>query len=85
MSEKTHTSDACFGCETPWSATGKKGCRPGQLIVCKNCGAVMLLDQDLRLRTMTAAEHRAVESNAELMASIAAMLIQANVTKHVLN
>jgi len=54
----------------------------GSLSVCIKCGAVMMFDQDLRLRGMTASEMDSLLADHELMGTLAKLVRCINFIRH---
>lgn len=56
---------------------------PGDAAVCIKCGAVMMLDEQLRLRGMTQEEMDELKANRAWMNEIARMVHRVHFVKHI--
>ena len=89
MSDWVHAPENhCLRCGHKMNALGtaEQGVEakpePGSLAVCIHCGAVMMLDEHLRLRGMSDAEMDQITADPELMDSLARMVRKVHLLRH---
>lgn len=79
----------CLNCNAVQDALGTGDERiearpePGDVVVCIKCGAVMRLDDKLRLRGMTEAEMDELVADRQWMDAVARMVQKIHFMKHV--
>lgn len=78
----------CLNCGHAMNAVGTADLNdialpsPGDVTVCIRCGAVMMLDENLRLRGMSDAEMDELVADTEWMGQIAKMVRAIHFVKH---
>ena len=75
----------CLACNAPMNSLGARGSgkpHSGDAVVCIRCGAVMGLDDNLRLRPMTVQERDELLTDREWMNRVAKMVRRVHMVMH---